>query len=70
MSGPNDIIFDDAVGPVNFGTIGNLCSQCHQGRTLSPKPVPGGAQVTITSSRYGYHHGPQAQIVGASAHSR
>jgi hypothetical protein len=63
-SGPNDIIFNEAFGPVDFGTIGNLCSQCHQGRSLSPFPVPGGDQVTITSSRYGYHHGPQAQIVG------
>ena len=64
VSGPNDIIFNEGFGPVDFGEIGNLCSQCHQGRTLSPFPVPGGDQVTITSSRYGYHHGPQAQIVG------
>ncbi len=63
-SGPNQLIYNAGQGPVNFGTVGNLCSQCHQGRTLSPMPVPGGAAVNITSSRYGYHHGPQAQIFG------
>lgn len=60
---PNQFLFNAGQGPVNFGEVGNLCSQCHQGRTLSPMPVPGGADVTITSSRYGYHHGPQAQIL-------
>jgi hypothetical protein len=60
---PNGLLFNPGQGPVNFGAVGNLCSQCHQGRTLSPMPVPGGDDVTITSSRYGYHHGPQAQIL-------
>jgi len=64
VSGPNDIIFNEGFGPVDFGEIGNLCSQCHQGRKLSPFPTPGGDPVTLTSSRYGYHHGPQGQIVG------
>jgi hypothetical protein len=63
VSGPNDLLFNEGQGPVDFGEVGNLCSQCHQGRTLSPFPVPGGDDVTITSSRYGYHHGPQAQIL-------
>jgi hypothetical protein len=66
VSGPNDLIFNEGQGPVDFGPVGNLCSQCHQGRTLSPFPVPGGDPVTITSSRYGYHHGPQAQIFGGT----
>jgi hypothetical protein len=61
---PNDIIFNPEFGPVDFGEIGNLCSQCHQGRTLAPFPVLGGDPVTITSSRYGWHHGPQAEILG------
>ena len=51
-------------GTVDFGT-GNLCANCHQGRVLSPRPVIDGADVAITSSRYGYHHGPQAQVLGA-----
>lgn len=63
VSGPNQLLFNEGQGPVDFGEVGNLCSQCHQGRTLSPYPVPGGDDVTITSSRYGYHHGPQAQIL-------
>jgi hypothetical protein len=63
VSGPNDLIFNPGQGPVDLGTIGNLCSQCHQGRSLSPFPTIGGDAVVITSSRYGYHHGPQAQIV-------
>ncbi|MBT8396577.1 MAG: collagen-like protein [Gemmatimonadetes bacterium] len=63
VSGPNDMIFNPTHGPQNLGEIGNLCSQCHQGRSLSPTPVPGGADVTITSSRYGYHHGPQTQVI-------
>ena len=64
VDGPNQMLFNVAQGPVDFGEIGNLCSQCHQGRALSPMPVVGGSAVTVTSSRYGYHHGPQAQIVG------
>ena len=64
VSGPNDLIYNPDQGPVDFGPIGNLCSQCHQGRTLRPFPEPGGDDVTITSFRYGYHHGPQAQVFG------
>jgi len=48
----------------DFGAAaGNLCAQCHQARTFSPVPVIGGADVTVTSSRYGTHHGPQANIM-------
>jgi len=64
VEGPNDILFNEGYGPVDFGEVGNLCTQCHQGRTLSPFPVLGGPDVKVTSSRYGYHHGPQAQILG------
>jgi hypothetical protein len=64
VSGANNMVFNPGQGPVDFGEIGNLCSQCHQGRSLSPMPVVGGNPVTLTSFRYGYHHGPQAQIVG------
>ncbi|MCJ7627200.1 MAG: collagen-like protein [Longimicrobiales bacterium] len=60
---PNALLPNPSQGPVNFGAVGNLCSQCHQARTLSPMPVPGGDPVKITSSRYGYHHGPQSQIL-------
>ncbi len=63
VSGPNAMVFNPTQGPNDLGEIGNLCSQCHQGRSLNPVPVPGGADVTVTSSRYGYHHGPQGQVV-------
>jgi hypothetical protein len=49
---------------VDFGAAaGNLCAQCHQGRALNPVPVIDGADVTLTSSRYGVHHGPQGQVI-------
>jgi hypothetical protein len=50
---------------VDFGAdVGNLCAQCHQGRVISPMPALGGPNVTVTSSRYGTHHGPVAEILG------
>lgn len=55
-------LWNTSHGTVDLGT-GNLCGQCHQGRVLSPVPEIGGANVTLTSSRYGYHHGPQAQVL-------
>lgn len=58
------VLFNTSDGTVDYGAAaGNLCAQCHQARALTA-PVIGGADVTITSSRYGYHHGPQAQVVG------
>ncbi len=46
----------------DFGTA-NLCANCHQGRTVSPFPVAGGDDIEVTSSRYGVHHGPQANTI-------
>jgi len=46
----------------DFGK-GNVCASCHQGRTVTPFPVVGGADITVTSSRYGVHHGPQANTI-------
>ena len=43
----------------------NLCISCHQPRVVSPAlpdPATGGT-VTITSSRYGPHHGPQGVML-------
>ncbi|MBU1014250.1 MAG: ammonia-forming cytochrome c nitrite reductase subunit c552 [Bacteroidetes bacterium] len=47
---------------VDFGK-GNLCATCHQSRPISPMPVVDGANVTLTSYRYGGHHGPQANVL-------
>lgn len=43
----------------------NLCASCHQGRPVTGAPVLGGPDVTITSSRYGVHHGPQSLVLSA-----
>jgi hypothetical protein len=51
---------------VDFGD-GNLCAQCHQPRTSYDIPVLGGGDVTITSSRFGPHHGPQGAILQGDA---
>jgi hypothetical protein len=54
---------NESLGSFDFGDqAGNLCAQCHQGREVD-LPVPGGDTYTISSSRYGYHHGPQGQVL-------
>ncbi len=53
---------------VDYGN-GNVCANCHQPRLIDPYPVSGGADVSITSSRWGPHHGPQAAVLyGTSAY--
>ena len=42
---------------------GNLRVNCHQFREVLPLPVIGGGDVSITSSRWGPHHGPQGNNV-------
>ncbi|MFA5417181.1 MAG: hypothetical protein WC341_01860 [Bacteroidales bacterium] len=46
----------------NFGK-GNVCASCHQGRDVVPFPEVGGADIVVGSSRYGVHHGPQANTI-------
>jgi hypothetical protein len=41
----------------------NLCVTCHQPRDVTPFPTVGGGEVTITSSRFGPHHGPQGALL-------
>jgi hypothetical protein len=51
-------------GTAKLGTrAGNLCGQCHQARILSPLPTLGGANVTLTSTRYGWHYSPVANVI-------
>jgi hypothetical protein len=52
-------------GTVDFGT-GNLCASCHMSREISPMPAIGGPNVTVTSSRYGGHHSPVANVLGGT----
>ena len=47
---------------VDFGTS-NACVTCHQPRVPSPFPVSGGGDLTITSSRWGPHHGAQSTLL-------
>jgi 5-methylcytosine-specific restriction endonuclease McrA len=49
----------------NHGTA-NLCGRCHQARVASPglsKPSSNTDSISITSSRWGPHHGPQSNIL-------
>lgn len=51
-----------AEGTYDYGNS-NLCANCHQGRPVSPFPVPGeSGELTITNARFGPHYGPQANI--------
>ncbi|MDP2424370.1 MAG: cytochrome c3 family protein [Bacteroidales bacterium] len=50
------------VGTYNYGNS-NLCANCHEARTVTPYPVLGGTDVTITSSSYGAHYGPQSNML-------
>jgi hypothetical protein len=56
-----DLRFGDAT--VDIGGPANLCVNCHQSLPVSPLPVAGGGDVSITSSRYGPHHGPQSNTL-------
>jgi nitrate reductase cytochrome c-type subunit len=49
---------------------GNACIQCHQSRTASPVLDLGTTdEVSITSSRYGPHHGPQGNMMAGVGNS-
>jgi hypothetical protein len=51
------------------GGKGNLCANCHQARTALPAAAADGT-VSVTSTHWGPHHGPQAEMmlgVGGSA---
>ncbi len=52
---------------VDLGGTGNICVTCHQPRTPDPMPELNGNNVTITSNRWGPHHGTQAAILYATA---
>ena len=52
---------------VNLGGSGNMCVNCHQPQKPSPLPVLNGDQVSITSNRWGPHHGTQSAILFGTA---
>ncbi len=41
----------------------NVCISCHQPRIPNPMPELNGGNVSITSNRWGPHHGPQSAMV-------
>jgi hypothetical protein len=49
-------------GVFDYG-IGNLCARCHQARELSPEVAEAPDSTSITSSRWGPHHGPQSNML-------
>jgi len=62
---------DLKVGDIFDVGDGNLCANCHQSRPISPMPVIGGEQITLTAqdgvnppgNRFGPHYGPQANVL-------
>jgi len=49
-------------GSYDFGNS-NLCANCHQARAITPYPVAGGDNITITNARYGPHYSPQSNVL-------
>jgi hypothetical protein len=58
LSATDAVTFEWGDATVDLGGSSNLCINCHQSRSVSPAPELGGGEVTITSSRWGPHHGP------------
>lgn len=50
-------------GTLDLGDASNLCVNCHQTRTKEPNLASPGATFRISSTHYGPHHGPQANIL-------
>ncbi|OGU58835.1 MAG: hypothetical protein A2X64_09505 [Ignavibacteria bacterium GWF2_33_9] len=60
----NDVTFYETAGPKATADLGagNLCGQCHQARGTTPVIDFGAASYNITSSRFGGHHSPAANV--------
>ncbi len=50
-------------GVLNLGDASNLCVNCHQTRTKEPNTATPGTTFRISSTHYGPHHGPQANVL-------
>ena len=56
---------------VDIAAAANLCASCHQARDITarsdvPVDIVNGTTVEITSTRYGFHHGPIAQVIAGT----
>ena len=58
---PVTLVIDNTT-VIDFGGTSNNCTVCHQPRDSYPVPA-GTDDITITSYRYGPHHGPQSTMV-------
>jgi hypothetical protein len=56
------VLYNTDGATFDFGK-GDVCASCHQGRPVDPWPTPGGPDVVVSGSRYGVHHGPQANTL-------
>ncbi len=64
VSGANDMVMNPTHGPVDFGIVGNLCTQCHQARPLDLSGMnAAGDSITIDSSYWSWHYGTQGQTL-------
>jgi len=63
LSGPVTLE-SDAGTSLDFGDNSNLCANCHQSRRAEPNVEAPADSFSITSTHYGPHHGPQANVLG------
>lgn len=54
--------FDETV-TMDLNGNSNLCANCHQSRTAEPNVASPGTEFRISSTHYGPHHGPQANVL-------
>jgi len=58
------VVLDYLGGTFDAGD-GNLCAMCHQIRVPDPE-LPTSGNITLTSSRWGGHHGPQSSLLSGN----
>ena len=62
LTGPVNLISDPTY-MLDFGNNSNLCANCHQTRRAEPNMDAPADSFAITSTHYGPHHGPQANVL-------
>jgi hypothetical protein len=62
LAGPVELV-SDATYNLDFGSDSNLCANCHQTRRAEPNTAAPADSFSITSTHYGPHHGPQANVL-------
>jgi hypothetical protein len=62
LTGGVELISDDTY-TLDFGDDSNLCANCHQTRYAEPNIAAPADTFAITSTHYGPHHGPQANVL-------